>query len=216
MNRIYGVPGCGYMCEKRRGFFVILAFALLFMLALLASTIPTLFVRQDLPAYFQSWSLSAGRNQIFGYVIAFIATGAMFLMLYRVVPNAGQHVADVWPGTLVGGILFVILAQVFPIYIRLLGGVNRYGAAFGLMSLLVAWFWILAHLLLFGAYINATHQRNRQASERQLKRLGQELQRAAPPILMRHIRGANCGPQGFDIQRHPVQRDRCPTFVNVD
>jgi membrane protein len=177
MNRIYGVPGCGYMCEKRRGFFVILAFAFLFMLALLASTIPTLFVNQDLPIYFQTWALSAGRNQILGYAIAFFATGAMFLMLYRVVPNAGQHVADVWPGTLIGAILFVILAQVFPIYIRLLGGVNRYGAAFGLMTLLVAWFWILAHLLLFGAYVNSTHQRHRRASERRLKRRIQDLQR---------------------------------------
>jgi len=177
MNRIYGVTGCGYMCEKRRGFFVVLAFALLFMLALLASTIPTLFVRQDLPSYFQSWPLAAGWNQVLGYVIAFIATGAMFLMLYRVVPNAGQEVADVWPGTLNGALLFVIIAQVFPIYIRLLGGFNRYGAAFGLLSLLVAWFWVLAHLLLFGAYLNSTYQRHRRSEERRAKRRAQLFQR---------------------------------------
>jgi membrane protein len=162
MNRIYGVPGCGYMCEKRRGFFVIVAFAALFMLALLSSTVPTLFVRQDLPAYFQHWALAAGRYQALGYGVAFLATAALFAMLYRVVPNAGQGLRDVWPGTLTAATLFVVMAQVFPLYLRLIGGANRYGAAFGLLTLLVAWFYVLAHVLLFGTYVNATHQRQRR------------------------------------------------------
>ncbi|HWC29265.1 MAG TPA: YhjD/YihY/BrkB family envelope integrity protein, partial [Dehalococcoidia bacterium] len=80
MNRVYGVPGCGYMCEKRRGFFVILAFAVLFMAALLASTVPTLFVRQDLPVYFQTWSLAAGWYQVLGYGVAFVTTALLFGM----------------------------------------------------------------------------------------------------------------------------------------
>lgn len=163
MNRIFGVPGCGYMCEKRRGFFVILAFAALFLLALLSSTIPTLFVKQELPAYFQTWTLAAGWYQVLGYLVALGATGALFGMLYRVVPNAGQRVRDVWPGTMTAAVLFVVMAQIFPLYLRALGGANRYGAVFGLISLLVAWFYVLAHVLLFGTYVNVTHQRRRRA-----------------------------------------------------
>ena len=166
MNRIYGVPGCGYMCEKRRGFFVILAFAALFILALLASTIPTFFVAKDLNAYFARFRLAAGWYQVLGYLLAAVPTVALFGMLYRVVPNANQKIRDVWPGTLTAAALFVAMAQVFPIYLRLLGGVNRYGAVFGLISLLVAWFWVLAHLLLFGAYVNATHQHRRAVARR--------------------------------------------------
>lgn len=162
MNRIYGVPGCGYMCEKRRGFFVILAFAALFILALLSSTVPTLFVRTDLPVYFESWALAAGWYQVLSYAVAFFATLALFGMLYRVVPNAGQGLLDIWPGTLTAAILFLVMAQVFPLYLRVLGGANRYGAAFGMLTLLVAWFYVLAHLLLFGTYVNATHQRHRR------------------------------------------------------
>jgi membrane protein len=162
MNRIYGVPGCGYMCEKRRGFFVIISFAALFILALLASTVPTLFVRTELPTYFESWALAAGWYQVLGYGVAFLSTVMLFGMLYRVVPNAGQHLRDVWPGTLTAAALFVVMAQVFPIYLRLIGGANRYGAAFGLLTLLVAWFYVLAHVLLFGAFVNATHQRQRR------------------------------------------------------
>ena len=162
MNRIYGVPGCGYMCERRRGFFVIIAFAALFLLALLASTVPTLFVGTDLPSYFDDWALAAARYQVLGYLLALVATAALFGMLYRVVPNAGQRLVDVWPGTLTAAVLFVGMAQVFPIYLRLLGGGNRYGAVFGFVSLLVAWFYVLAHVLLFGTYVNATYQRRRR------------------------------------------------------
>lgn len=162
MNRIYGVPGCGYMCEKRRGFFIITAFATLFTVAVVSSTVPTLFVNQDLPAYFEDWALAATQYQILGYVVALITTAGLFSMLYRVVPNADQRLPDIWPGTLVASLLFVVMVQVFPIYLRLTGGGNRYGAVFGLLSLFVAWFYVLAHVILFGAYVNATHQRNRR------------------------------------------------------
>ena len=164
MNRIHGVPGCGYMCEKRRGFFIIIAFAVLFTLALLASIVPTLFVRQDLPAYFENWRLAAGWYQVLGYLLALLATAVLFAMLYRVVPNAGQHMRDIWPGTLTATTLFVLIAQVFPVYLRLLGGANRYGAAFGILTLLVAWFYVLAHVLLFGAYVNATYLRRKRTA----------------------------------------------------
>lgn len=162
MNRVYGVPGCGYMCERRRGFFVILAFAALFVLAMLSATVPTLFVGRDLPFYLEEWALAAGSVQLLGYALAILATVALFGMLYRVVPNAGQHLGDVWPGTVTAAALFVAIAQAFPLYVRLVGGANRYGAVFGFVSLLVVWLYALAHVLLFGTYVNVTFQRWRR------------------------------------------------------
>ncbi len=162
MNRVYGVPGCGYMCERRRGFFVVLAFAALFVLALVSATVPTLFVGRDLPFYLEEWALAAGRVQVLGYVLAVLATVALFGMLYRVVPNAGQRLGDVWPGTLTAAALFVGIAQAFPVYVRLVGGGNRYGAVFGFVSLLVVWLLALAHVLLFGTHVNASYRRWRR------------------------------------------------------
>ena len=93
-----------------------------------------IFVRHDLPDYFQTWSLAEGWYQVLGYVLAFSATLLLFGMLYRVVPNAGQHIADIWPGTVTASMIFVVIAQAFPIYLRLLGGFNRYGAAFAAVA----------------------------------------------------------------------------------
>ncbi len=162
MNRIYGVRNCGFACEKRRGFFVIIAFSVLFILASIAAILPSLFVAKDLPYYFETWFLADGRVQILGYGVAILSAMALFAVLYRVVPNAGQHAADIWPGTLTAALLFVLLAQVFPIYLRMVGNYNQYGQAFGFVTLLVTWFYLLAHVVLFGTYVNATYQQHRR------------------------------------------------------
>ena len=162
MNRVYAVPNCGFVCERQRGFFVVVVFAALFLLASLAATVPTLFVRRDVGLYFETWSISSSRVQVVSYGVALAAALALFAVIYRVVPNAGQRLADVWPGALTAALLFVAMTQVFPLYLRVVGGGNRFGAGFGFVSLLIAWFYALAHVLLFGTHVNATYQRRRR------------------------------------------------------
>jgi membrane protein len=159
MNRVYGVRNASYVNEKQRGFIVILIFAIFFLISASSSIATTFFVSQDLPEVFEEWWLATGQNQLVGYLIAYVSALILFLVIYRIVPNAGQRMLDVWPGAIVAALLFSITTQAFPIYIRLLGGANRYGVALGLVSLIVAAVYILAHIMLFGAYINATWQR---------------------------------------------------------
>ncbi|MBA2277992.1 MAG: YihY/virulence factor BrkB family protein [Chloroflexia bacterium] len=166
MNRIYAVRNAGYVNEKQRGFFVMLIFAALFLMTLLSSTVPSFFIATDLPVYFELWALAAAKWQFAGYAVALVSAFLLFATIYRVVPNAGQHVLDVWPGAMTAAVLFVLMAQVFPLYIRLLGGTNKYGQALGLVSLMVAWFYVLAHVILFSTYINATYQRHRRKRQR--------------------------------------------------
>ena len=168
MNRIYGVRNASYVNEKQRGFIVILIFAIFFLISSSSSIVTTFFVNQELPEGLRRWWLSTGQNQVFGYVIAVFSALILFLVVYRIVPNAGQKLWDVWPGTITAAILFSVTTQAFPIYIRMLGGANRYGVLLGLVSLIVASVYILAHIMLFGAYINATWQgkkRQRQRAE---------------------------------------------------
>lgn len=167
LNCVYGAGDCGFICSRRRGFFVVILFAILFSAAVVAATLPTLFIGRDLNAYFQTWSLAATWGQVVGYLLAFLMATLLFLVLYRVVPTAGQHTRDVIPGALIGGVLFVLLGQAFPLYLRLAGNTNRYGAAFGLISLMVTWFAALAHILLFGCYVNASRRRQPLAISRQ-------------------------------------------------
>jgi membrane protein len=161
MNRVYGVPNRHFVHQRLQGFGVVVVFAVLFLGAVLAATVPTLFVGHRLGAYFRTWPLAARTGQIVSYGLALLIATVLFLMLYRAVPNAGQRLGDVWPGALTAALLFVGLSQAFPLYLRLVGGVNRYGAVFGLLWLLVTWFYLLAHALLFGTYVNVTYRRRR-------------------------------------------------------
>jgi uncharacterized BrkB/YihY/UPF0761 family membrane protein len=81
----------------------------------------------------------------------------------------------------VAATLFSVLVQVFPIYIDLVGGVNRYGPLLGLLSLIVVALYLLAHTILFGSYINATWQRRRQRILRQKRIREQQLAETRMP-----------------------------------
>jgi len=178
MNKIYGARSSGYINEKQRGFFVLMIFSLLFIISSLASILPTFFISQELPDVFERWLLASGRFQLIGYGVGLTTSLLLFLTLYRVIPNAGQRLPDIWPGTLTSALLFMAITQVFPLYIRLIGGGNRYGQVLGFVSLLVASLLILAHIILFGAYINASWQRNRRLRKRRKLEERGELQDA--------------------------------------
>lgn len=170
MNRIYGVRNANFIEEKQRGFVVILLFLLFFILSVLTSVLPTVLLLLDLPEMLDRLFLTSRFTQLLAYGVAFLSTVMLFLVIYRIVPNARQRLPDVWPGTLVASLLFLVLTQAFPIYIDVVGGVNRYGQLLGLISLIVVALFLLAHTILFGAYINATWQR-RRARLRQERRM---------------------------------------------
>jgi uncharacterized BrkB/YihY/UPF0761 family membrane protein len=47
------------------------------------------------------------------------------------------------------------ITELFPAYLDYFGNFNRYGAGFAFVLLLLAWFYFLAHVMLFGATVNA-------------------------------------------------------------
>jgi membrane protein len=71
--------------------------------------------------------------------------------LYRFVPNRPLRMRDVLPGALLVGVLIEALSLAFPLYARLAGGFNTYGAQFALFFLLATWFYFLSQLVLLGA-----------------------------------------------------------------
>ncbi len=79
----------------------------------------------------------------------------MFLAVYRVVPNTPLGLADVWKGATLAGVLFVLLNQVFPLYLRLFGGGFEAYKTLGLLLLLMTWLYFLARILVLGAELNA-------------------------------------------------------------
>lgn len=159
LNRVYGAPDRHLVHERLRAVAIVAVLAVFALAAFFLATLPTLFVRGDVAPVFAAWALAQVELKVASYLVAVAAALALFFSIYRVLPNAGQRLRDVWPGSATATLLFVLLLQAFPIYLRLVGGASRYGAFFGFIPLLVVWFSALAHVLLFGAYVNASYHR---------------------------------------------------------
>ncbi len=89
------------------------------------------------------------------WIIGFLA-GALVLVtlltaLYRFVPHRKLRVIDVLPGALLAGVLIEVLSLVFPLYAKVAGNFNTYGAEFALFFVLATWFYLLSQLVLLGA-----------------------------------------------------------------
>ena len=85
-------------------------------------------------------------------LISFGRTG--YVALYRFVPNRTFRFRDVLPGAILAGILIELLSLAFPLYAKVAGSFNTYGAQFGLFFLLATWFYLLSQVVLLGAVYN--------------------------------------------------------------
>lgn len=94
----------------------------------------------------------------FAWVLSFLIGAAvmvtLLVLLYRFVPNRTFSLPDVLPGALLAGVLIEVLSLGFPLYARVAGGFNTYGAQFGLFFLLATWLYLMSELLLLGAVYN--------------------------------------------------------------
>ena len=87
-----------------------------------------------------------------------LGTGAgflFFLAIYYVVPNQRQDWGKVWIGAALAGVLFEGLSLVFPLYLRLTGGGSTYGKTFGLLFLLMVYFYSLGIVTMVGVEVNS-------------------------------------------------------------
>lgn len=169
INNLYDMRGHPFVHSRLRGTIVIFVFSLLLMAAVLAGTLPTLVVGREVPSTIASLWVFHAVAQIVSYASSLITAFALFVIAYRYLPSLPQRWVDVMPGAGVASVGLLVLTQVFPLYARIyqsLPSSSAYGAAFVFVSILVTWSYLLAHVLLIGAWLNA-----RAEERRRLKRL---------------------------------------------
>jgi membrane protein len=89
-----------------------------------------------------SWGLSA------------LSAVLLFVLLYKILPNARQGWRDVLPGALAAIVLFFVILLVFPIYVSLFPPNQAY-AAFGIFLVFTFYLYLLGFVFVFGAELNA-------------------------------------------------------------
>jgi membrane protein len=142
LTQIFGTKRRGMLRQKLMG----LVMMLLLVVALgitLAANAAAGYLSPYVP---YAWVLS--------FVIGAAVMVVLLVLLYRFVPNRKFSLSEVLPGALLAGVLIEGLSLGFPLYARLAGSFNTYGAQFGLFFLLATWLYLLSQLLLLGAVYN--------------------------------------------------------------
>jgi len=95
--------------------------------------------------------------------ISIVSTFLLFLLIYKVLPNAQQGWRDVLPGTLLSTVLFFVILAVFPLYVGLFPPNQAY-AVFGVFLVFTFWLYLLGFVFVLGAELNAFLREPSQAS----------------------------------------------------
>ena len=85
------------------------------------------------------------------FLLPAVLSFAVFILIYRYVPNAPSSFKAVWPGALLATLLFEALKNGFALYIA---NFNKYAGAYGALGgilLFLLWMYLSANVLLIGA-----------------------------------------------------------------
>lgn len=101
-------------------------------------------------------------GQIISIVVNLVVITLLFAMIFRYLPDAHVAWRDVWFGSIVTAILFVIGKSLIGIYLGSSGLASGYGAA-GSLAVLLVWLYYSSQIFLFGGELTQAFARLRGA-----------------------------------------------------
>lgn len=152
--RIYGCRSRPWV-EQKRFALGMLVVVLLFMIATVI--VPT--AQSFLKAGTDALPFDLAHVTVVVYAIS-LGVSVMILfgclaLIYSRVPNRDVPWRAVWPGALGATIAIVIVDIAFPVYLTNISTIARFGTTIVFILIVLAWFYILAVIILAGAVINA-------------------------------------------------------------
>jgi membrane protein len=155
LTALYPCRPRDFVKQKLMAFGMILLFTVLTVpLVLSSALLPALKSLSFVPSF-----LTSGPAALLIQVGAGILDGTLiFLAIYYIVPNRKQRLRHVLPGAITAGVLLEAFTFVFPLYVKLAGGFNTYGATFALFFLLMTFMFFLGQITVIGGAVNAEYE----------------------------------------------------------
>jgi len=173
---VFETPGRSFVRQKLMALLMMALFVVLALLAVGSSALlPLLDQLPGMPV-----SLTRGNaGFVLQAVIGVLAGFVLFFAIYMVVPNRRQRLGSVFAAALFGGVAFELLTLLWPVYIRLNRGINRFGSQFAFLFLLLAFFYFLGLITVIGADIAAVLDPRSSTGEKEPS--GPEQPQPGPP-----------------------------------
>ena len=157
INRAWDIlRGRSFFIRKAHELGMVFGTGILFLLSLAASAIISILCRAlDLPAA-DLIIVNVGSR-----LVAFLLMLAVFLLLYKLIPNTRTYWRYVWPGALLAAILFEIARTLFIFYLENFAIYQLiYGSIASIIVLLV-WIYYSAFIMILGAEFTFQYGRMR-------------------------------------------------------
>jgi YihY family inner membrane protein len=159
-SRIYQCRARPWLEQKRFGL-MMLGVVLVFMVASVA--VPT--VQSILRAGAADLPFDLARVNAFVYglslAIGLVSLFACLSVIYSTVPNRPIPWRAVWPGAFGATVAMSVIDLGFPTYLSNISTIARFGTTIVFVLILLAWFYLLALILLGGGVVNALRLEHR-------------------------------------------------------
>jgi membrane protein len=97
---------------------------------------------------------------VVNYIVSLAVITLLFALIYKILPDAKIEWADVWTGSGITALLFVVGQALIGIYLARSGTASAYGVS-GALLVLLLWIYYSAMTLLFGAEFTKVYARRR-------------------------------------------------------
>ena len=96
--------------------------------------------------------------EIANFVVSFVVITLLFAMMYRILPDVRIAWRDVWLGSVLTALLFVVGKTLISLYLGRTGIASAYGAA-GSLVVILLWVYYSSLIFFFGAEFTRVHSR---------------------------------------------------------
>ncbi len=162
LNSLYPCKSRGFVRQKVMSIGMVIVFVVMALPLLLSGSLLSLLESiPGLPSF-----LHGGVAGLLIQVGAgVIDASLLFGVIYYVVPHRKQHVRDILGGSIAAGVLFEALTLVFPLYFKLVTNAPQWGQTFGLVFVLLFYFFLLSQIIVLGGALNAEVGRGHEDCE---------------------------------------------------
>jgi len=155
INRAWGISkDRPYHMRKLRDLGMVLGVVVLMLMSTLSSTLLSILNQSDI-------SLPHGALGVVFRLFGFLVVFAVFLIIYRYVPNARVLWRYVWRGALAAAVAFEIAQSLFAIYLTNWANYESIYGLFASFIIILLWFYISALIVIVGAELSAQYSRMR-------------------------------------------------------
>ena len=163
LNRAHGATRWMTFWARRTQSLVIVILAALALMALAVVTVVVPLLGEIADRLAEAPVLvEGGQSQLapilFGAVILF----SLFSGLYIILPSVELRLRDVWPGALLGTLVWLVTGRLFSFYLRELSRMSVTYGSLGGVVIVLFFFYLSAAIFVFGAHLNAAILRERR------------------------------------------------------